>query len=242
MAEGFWLFLIYRKIGLQVPAALPLESAETKHVRARRLVGGAEMFLGDGISRRWRGVLSPDRKQFVSDLATTATVREEPELFLCTAQPEGRRWFWLLQKATELGVTEIYPVLYRRSNPGAPSFERGWRVILEAASQARRFSLPKLHSPCALEELPNRLPSGAQPLVLDGQARKSLEHWDLLTGVPTAFAGPEGGFTEEELRWMVDRLGWQRCHLGGNVLRVETAALAALAVLAGKLTAPSSVQ
>ena len=218
------LFLIYRKIETQVPDSLPLDAEEIRHIRARRLSPGAAIFLGDGLSRRWRGFLSQNGREFILDIPADVVIRKEPSLSLYTAVPDGRRWFWLLQKATELGVSDIFPVLYRRSNPHSFSKARAQRVILEAAAQSRRFFLPNLHPAVAFGKLSEKLPSGVCPVLFDGRGETDFPLSE------AAIVGPEGGFSEEELS-VCKEIGWPVASLGGNVLRVETAAIAALSVL-----------
>ncbi|HSP70602.1 MAG TPA: RsmE family RNA methyltransferase [Bryobacteraceae bacterium] len=148
------------------------------------------------------------------------------------------RFEWIVEKATELGVTEIVPVDTARSERGlergaAKRVERWRRIALEASQQSRRARLPEVGEPVplvqalattenyryALDENP-----GAAPLVrVLPSARTREDAVALLTG-------PEGGWTDEE-RAAFTAAGWTPASMGPLVLRAETAAIAAMAVV-----------
>lgn len=145
------------------------------------------------------------------------------------------RFEWMLEKATELGVERIIPVATARSEKG---LGRGaemrlvrWRAILLASSQqSRRVRIPEIGMPEKLPAVLSRQSGsryfldekpGAQPLVAALAAR---------VDATTILVGPEGGWTEPERRQAID-CAWTPVSLGSLVLRVETAAIAALAIL-----------
>lgn len=145
------------------------------------------------------------------------------------------RWEWMVEKATELGLTALLPVLSRRSEPrlaaAAPARLERWRTIaFEAAQQSRRSSAPDIAAPQPLAALladpwPGRrvllAESGAAPaLALEGNQPVRL------------LCGPEGGWTESEMTGAL-AAGYLPASLGPRILRCETAALAALARLDG---------
>ncbi len=149
------------------------------------------------------------------------------------------RFEWMIEKATELGVAEIVPVQTIRSERGLERaahkrVERWRRIAVEASQQSRRAHLPEVQEPIAFEDALSRT-AGAR-YVLD----------EVPGGIPLAPAhhpsdaialliGPEGGWTEEERGAFVES-GWTRVSLGPLILRAETAAIAALAIVAGTLT------
>jgi 16S rRNA (uracil1498-N3)-methyltransferase len=148
------------------------------------------------------------------------------------------RFEWLIEKATELGVWSIQPIESTRSERGLAEaakkrLARWEKIALEASQQSRRAHLPRI-------ELPFRL---AKSLQLDASVRLLLDEnpsappiLDCLPAVRSAadhialLVGPEGGWTEEE-REQAIAMGWNSSSLGGTILRTETAAIAALAVL-----------
>lgn len=148
------------------------------------------------------------------------------------------RFEWLIEKATELGVSEIRPVEAVRSERGLAEAARKrlarWeKIALEASQQARRVHLPRIEPPFRL----------AKSLQIDANVRLLLDEnisarpiLDCLprersaNGRVALLAGPEGGWTEEE-RDQAIAAGWTACSLGETILRAETAAIAGLAVV-----------
>jgi 16S rRNA (uracil1498-N3)-methyltransferase len=159
-------------------------------------------------------------------------------LALCAALIKFDAFEWMIEKATELGASEIVPVETVRSERGLERaahkrLERWQRIALEASQQARRAHLPEIHPPVrfedalsrtavyryALDEEPGGVPLGSALPAVRG-AQDSV----------TVLIGPEGGWVEDE-RAAFLAAGWARVSLGPLILRAETAALAALAVI-----------
>jgi 16S rRNA (uracil1498-N3)-methyltransferase len=154
---------------------------------------------------------------------------------------------WGIEKATELGVAAIAPVIARRTEKHLAQaadkrVERWRRIAHEAAKQSRRSDVPLIHDPAPLSQRV-RAASEATRIVLAEQERSTtlrtlvLEAVDAAQNqVPTlelAF-GPEGGWAPEE-EALFDANGWRAASLGPRILRAETAAIAALAVVASFL-------
>jgi 16S rRNA (uracil1498-N3)-methyltransferase len=147
------------------------------------------------------------------------------------------RFEWMIEKATELGVAEIVPVIATRSERGldraaAKRLERWRRIALEASQQSRRARLPEVRGAVPLTkaaaDAPYRyvldeVPGGAPLLAALPAARAREDSVAVLVG-------PEGGWTDAE-RAHLTAAGWRRVTLGPLILRAETAALAALAVV-----------
>lgn len=159
-------------------------------------------------------------------------------LVLLAALIKFDRYEWMIEKATELGVAGIVPVVAARSERGldratAKRLSRWRKIALESSQQSRRDHLPEVNPPApfstalthaasrryALDEQP-----GA-PALLDAlpPERSAADSVALLVG-------PEGGWTDEE-RAAFTTAGWQPVSLGPRILRTETAALAALAIV-----------
>ncbi len=200
------------------------------------LSDGREVWLG-----RVAGV-SRDRIEFelVKKLAQVAV---EPRLVLMAALIKFDRWEWLLEKGTELGVTEIVPVAaartLKRLAQAAPARSARWeKILLNAAQQARRAAPPRLLPVSRATEALAQV--DAQVKILLSEARESPLLRMVLRGFPSPLQsvalaiGPEGGWTEEE-REAAHVAGFREASLGGNILRAETAVLAALAVLSHEL-------
>jgi 16S rRNA (uracil1498-N3)-methyltransferase len=166
--------------------------------------------------------------------APAPTVR----LVLCAALIKFDRFEWMIEKATELGVSQMVPVETIRSERGLERaahkrVERWRRIALEASQQSRRAFLPEVSEPeplsdalsreaiyrFALDENPAARPlNAALPATRDPQDTVAM------------LIGPEGGWTDEE-RAQFTGAGWSPVSLGPLILRAETAALAALAIV-----------
>lgn len=228
------MFLLFREIGPTVPEEIALSAEERRHLRARRMQSGEAVFVGDGQGRRWRAVLDLQTERVRLEEASLEQ-RNETSLRLFVAPPERNRQDWLLQKAAELGATEIHWLRSARSQHRPIDPVRAARILSEAAAQSQRFVLPQC---CGETEWAALLARSADDslsnlkIALDPRARLSLATalgGGAEQGVDLA-VGPEGGFSLEELS-SLERGGWRPARLGGSVLRVETAALAALAVV-----------
>lgn len=158
-------------------------------------------------------------------------------LHLAAALIKFDHFEWMIEKATELGVSSIRPVIAVRSEKGLDRaaekrVERWQRIALEASQQARRDRLPCIELPAPLEQVAARDSTcrlffdedGGAPILQVLPARRAVRDQ------VTLLIGPEGGWTEPERTSILSR-GWTRASLGPLVLRAETAAISALAVV-----------
>jgi 16S rRNA (uracil1498-N3)-methyltransferase len=152
------------------------------------------------------------------------------------------RFEWMIEKATELGVEHIIPVETERSEKGLAQaalkrLARWNRIVREASEQSRRAHLPEIDSPAALTEV--LADGGGYRYVLDEagavpilSAMPATRHPEDCTGL---LVGPEGGWTDRE-RTAIQAAGWTTVSLGKNILRAETAAIAALSIITAAWT------
>lgn len=168
-------------------------------------------------------------------------VREElmraaagPHLTLCAALIKFDRFEWLIEKATELGVSRIEPFTAVRSehgliNAAQKRLERWRKIGLEASQQSRRDQLPQIEP--AVRSIRDVGNEADVRVFLDEESKAPV-----LTQLPpfwnsaAILLGPEGGWTSEERSIAVDN-GWLSCTLGRSILRAETAGIAGLAIL-----------
>ena len=157
------------------------------------------------------------------------------------------RMEWAIEKATELGAASIAPAIARRSEKhlaqaAQKRTERWRRIAHEAAQQSRRSDVPLIHDPAALAERV-KAASNATRIVLAEQERSTTLRSALEEAIGVAGAempsleiaiGPEGGWAPEE-EALFDANGWRAVSLGPRILRAETAAITALAVVASML-------
>ncbi len=153
------------------------------------------------------------------------------------------RFEWAVEKATELGVARITPVLARRTEKhlaqaAVKRVERWRRIAHEAAQQSRRAQVPQIPDPATLKAAIEAEQSSMRLLLSEVEQTLSLR--EALSSVSEGTAdvalavGPEGGWTADEMALFSER-GWTHVTLGPRILRAETAALAASAIVGALL-------
>jgi 16S rRNA (uracil1498-N3)-methyltransferase len=167
--------------------------------------------------------------------------RESPlRLTLAQGVSRGERMDWVVQKATELGVMRIVPVLTERSvvKLDARQSQRKrahWQAIAVAAcEQSGRNRIPEIGTPLGLHEFLHAADARAARLLLSPAGSERLDDLQAPAGAVTVLIGPEGGLAEAEQHAAI-AAGFLAVRLGPRVLRTETAALAALALLQHRL-------
>ena len=181
-------------------------------------------------------VVDAERRLFAAELRGEgeATILEAPEapdesveVTLFQAVPKGGRMDLVVEKATEVGVRRIVPLVTRRGvvEPGAGKVERWKRVAEAAARQSLRTTVPEVSDPVPFATAVRRAGEGGVLLHND----LSLGALEEMVGSPASlFVGPEGGWSEEELR-LAPEAGLVLAHLGPYRLRSETAGMVAVA-------------
>jgi 16S rRNA (uracil1498-N3)-methyltransferase len=220
-------------------------------VKVLRARSGDELVLFNGDGREYSGAIDAVRGSRVSASigAARSFDRESPfKLTLVQCVPRGDRMDFIVQKATELGVARIVPVLSQRSvvrlDAGqAASKQAHWHAVaVSACEQCGRNRLPAVEAPQPLLSYlgalePADLSGEFLRLVLEPEragrtppAARTIDAVDAATTGAQIAIGPEGGFATEELE-AFDLSAFARLGMGPRVLRTETAAIAAIAVL-----------
>ena len=208
-----------------------LEDDEARHlVRVRRVQVGevVEVFDGRGFATRAEVVaLGRDRVELAAVGGPLADRVAACRLTLATAVPKGERFDWLVEKATELGVTRLVPIVAERSvvGPRAAKLDRLRRLVVEASKQCGRNRLMELDRPVPWVDFARQ--SDERPRLLAHPGGLPAPAWPRARrfGAVTLAVGPEGGFTDAEVE-TARALGWAAIGLGATLLRIETAALA----------------
>jgi 16S rRNA (uracil1498-N3)-methyltransferase len=212
-----------------------LTGSNAEHLtRVLRARVGQEFEIATGDSVRMGRIALMNESEVIFDLGASVATTEQGSVSLLLAVFKFDRMEWAIEKATELGVTSVLPVIARRTEThlataAAKRVERWRRIAREAAQQSRRVAVPEIAAPVKLKDGLARIGGACQKIVL---AEVEREHAlkDVLSGSPTVLAiGPEGGWTEYELRLFAET-GWTTASLGPTILRAETAAIAALAI------------
>jgi len=202
-------------------------------IAVMRLKAGDPVKLFDDVTGEWLGVAaSVGKRDLVLDVTERLRERETaPDLWLCAAPLKKGRIDWMAEKACELGVARLVPVVTRRSVVDKPKADRLRAHMIEAAEQCGRTALPELAETVKLPALLADWPedralffadeTGGEPAFAAMRAHR---------GPAAILVGPEGGFDTEEraaIRALPQAVG---IGLGPRILRADTAAAAAVSV------------
>jgi len=225
---------------LQAPGRATLDGTAAGHVaRVLRLRSGDGVVLFNGDGWEYQGRIAALRSGTVDvELQAKDTGAPDSPLSVTLMQgvARGERMDLVIQKATELGVARIVPVLAARSvvrldGRQAERKLEHWRgVAISACEQSGRSRLPVIEAPVSLEEALALAPLPCCRFTLSPGAATPLAALAHGTSSVSLLIGPEGGLTETEVG-LAGGAGFEPRSLGPRILRTETAALAALAVL-----------
>lgn len=216
-----------------------LEEGQAHYLRAvLRLGPGDAVALFNGADGEWRAVIEQlgKRAATLRCAARTRAPRPEPDLWLLFAPLKRTRIAFLVEKATELGVAGLQPVLTRHTAVERVNLERLQAHAVEAAEQSERLTVPEVRPPLALPRLVETWPAGRRLLMCDetggGPPIAAVLSAVAAEAASTPWAiliGPEGGFEQGELEALRRMKDVTAVGLGPRILRADTAAVAALA-------------
>ncbi|WP_088307433.1 16S rRNA (uracil(1498)-N(3))-methyltransferase [Novosphingobium sp. B 225] len=204
--------------------------------RVMRVGAGDAVVLCDNQTGEWAArVLEAGKREVVLACESLLRPREGvPDFTLCAALLKKDRFDLVLEKACELGVRQIQPVLTRRCVADKLNLERAQTILTEAAEQCARTALPELLAPVKLDQLLRQWePARALFFADEAGGIAAAPAFAAHSGPAAVLTGPEGGFDAAE-REAIRALSQARAiTLGPRVLRGETAALAATALWMG---------
>ncbi len=217
----------------------PLDETQAHYLRhVMRREEGAKLLLFNGRDGEWNATLSlRGKKAAVADVGSQTRVQaSEPDLWLCFAPIKRARIDFIAEKATELGVAVLQPMLTQHTAVERVNVERLRANAVEAAEQTERLTVPEVRPPVELGRLLDQWPAGRRLLMCDETGggppiAEALARLDQSArAAPWAVViGPEGGFAESELAALRRMSNVTAVGLGPRILRADTAALAALA-------------
>jgi 16S rRNA (uracil1498-N3)-methyltransferase len=226
----------------QTKQIVNLDKAEARHLtNVLRLHADDEVFVFDGIGQEFRCLVTEatGKSGTLSLVEAVAPARPESPLRITLAVGllKGEKFDLVVQKATELGVSRIIPILTARSDVRLPSpsaatsrVERWNRLAMEAAKQSGRALVPVCEPPRKFADVIAKPPADGEARVMFTERRgggfDQLQPSQLIT----ALVGPEGGWSDEELD-QAAAIGWTLVTLGGRILRAETAAITVAGIL-----------
>ncbi|HEU0118450.1 MAG TPA: 16S rRNA (uracil(1498)-N(3))-methyltransferase [Alphaproteobacteria bacterium] len=201
-----------------------------------RLKPGETIRLFNGQDGEWAGSIGTlgKRETVIHIQQQTRPQSPQPDIQLCCAPIKKAHFEYMIEKATELGVSSIRPLLTSRTQIRDVNIERCTSIATEAAEQSDRLSVPRIEKPITLNDLAASFPAGQQLVVCAevGEAtavRDAFQSHSLKTvSAVTIVTGPEGGFAADELEKLRKISNGIFIRLGPRILRADTAAIAAL--------------
>jgi 16S rRNA (uracil1498-N3)-methyltransferase len=219
-------------------ATVELDEVAAHHASVKRLRVGDPVRLSDGNGRRASGTIDALAKRRTSIHVDAGSIVDETPLPIIELWPpvgDRERMLWLAEKAVELGVSVWRPVIYRRSRSVTPrgegeTFNEKVRLrMVNALEQSGSAWLPTGHAETTLDAALAGA-TGVDGIVLDAAGTPIRQLVDTVRAPIGIAFGPEGGLEPEERRAFADA-GWRGSSLGANVLRFETAGIAAVAIV-----------
>ncbi len=219
----------------QAFAAGPDQAHYLLHVL--RLQKGDALRLFNGRDGEYLGIVATTGKKNIeiSIDKQTRPQQQDPDLWLCCAPVKKAHFDNMIEKATELGVNEIQPLLTERTQIREVNGDRLYNLCREAAEQSERLSIPAIGHPVALADFLDVFPQDMALIVCAEWGKAQAIHTVLHAPELAVFkkaaivTGPEGGFAAHELDLLRKAKNSFFMRLGPRILRADTAAIAALA-------------
>jgi 16S rRNA (uracil1498-N3)-methyltransferase len=210
--------------------AIALDANQANYLgNVLRLGVGAELLIFDGLSGEWMAHIADAGKKRMTLEVDRQTRESEsiPDVWLAFAPVKRTKTDWLVEKATELGVARLIPVMTQRTVAERVRLDRLESIAIEAAEQCGRTRVPQIVEPTSLKRLIEELDPARHLYFADEGGGEPVAS-TFAEGPALILVGPEGGFSEEDIQFL--RGIWASAiSLGPRILRAETAALAALA-------------
>lgn len=227
---------LFTDAALAEGAEIPATPAQAHHLGTvlRRGAGDAVTLFNarDGEFAATIAALRKDRGAFLLGEQRRGPATAEPDLRLLVAAIKRDAFDWVVEKATELGVSVIQPVMTRRSIVDRVNAERLASIARGAAEQCERLSVPEIRPALPLHAALDAWDGAPLFVAAERRGAMPLRHAAAGTRLPLGWlVGPEGGFEGRELDDVVSRPFVTGVALGPRILRAETAAVAGLAVL-----------
>jgi 16S rRNA (uracil1498-N3)-methyltransferase len=211
-----------------------LDTLESGHcIRVLRMVKGDSLTVVDGKGLLAEGeIIDDDPRRVRAGLKKRFEQygRMGYHLHIALAPSKSHeRYEWFLEKATEIGISEITPLICERSERTAIRTGRAEKILISAMKQSRRAYLPRLNAACRLEDLIGSLSGGDRFIAHCNKGGKiRLDRSKVSSGDISILIGPEGDFTAREVKMALEN-ACKQLSLGDAVLRTETAGIVACA-------------
>ncbi len=222
---------LFVEASLGADARVELDAAQANYLgNVMRLKPGDRLLLFDGSSGEWLAEVAEAGKKRMTLAVVEPTRPQEavPDLWLAFAPVKKGRVDWLVEKAVELGVARLQPVVTQRTIVDKLNLERMLAHIVEAAEQCGRTALAEIDEPVKIDAFLKRR-DPARTLYFADETGGEPAATAFAPGSALILIGPEGGFTPDEAASIRASANAKPISLGPRILRAETAALAAIA-------------
>jgi len=213
---------------IQPKIIIPLDTNQYHYLcHVMRLKPSDKLLCFNGIDGEWEAIISESGKKKWNLIPQKQTKKQNTSSFcaLCPALIKKDNFDLVLQKATELNVSDIYPLKLEHCVVSTLNKDRAKAILIEAAEQSERLDLPRLHPPMTLKEFLTTIPKDVDLCYLSERENSPISCPRCKK--PAFIIGPEGGFTKTELTL----LSQQKAHLihfPDTILRAETASIATI--------------
>ncbi len=222
---------LYVDAPLRAGAELRVQEAQAHYLaNVMRLAAGDTLRVFNGREGEWLAAVAAVAKRAVTlaVLSETLPMETMPDCWLCFALLKRQKTDLVVEKATELGVAVVQPVITARTQADHVNLERLRAIAVEAAEQCERVDVPEIRAPMTLTALMQGW-SGRRLMIAD--ERRTGARLRSVAGPVALLTGPEGGFAPGELEALGGNPLVTRVSLGHRILRAETAAIAGLALM-----------
>ena len=223
---------LFFKESLSLNFTAKLDKSQSHYVNKVMRIKVGEVFSLFNVSGEWEAKILTISKSIV-EVNITKQLRQKEntkELWLAFSPIKSNYFNFMIQKATELGVTKFLPIIFDRTIVRKINKERLEKVIIEATEQSNRINIPSIDEPKSLKEF---LDDEKMDLIFtDLNSQNKKIDLDKLTINPTCvIIGPEGDFSEDEREQILAFKGVQPIKINENILRSETAVISALSIV-----------
>ena len=223
---------LFFKESLTINLTAKLDKSQSHYINKVMRIKVNEIFSLFNSSGEWEAKIISISKSIVEFNITNQLRQKEnsKELWLAFSPIKSNYFNFMIQKATELGVTKFLPIVFDRTVVRKINEERLQKIIIEAAEQSNRINVPSIESPKSLKDLLNNKKMNLIFTDLNSQNKK-LSFDKLLTYPICVIIGPEGDFSEKERAEVLKFKDVQSIKINENILRSETAAISALSIV-----------
>ncbi len=223
---------LFFKESLSLNLTAKLDKSQSHYVNKVMRIKVGEVFSLFNSSGEWEAKILTISKSIVEFNITKQLRQKEStkELWLAFSPIKSNYFNFMIQKATELGVTKFLPIIFDRTIVRKINKERLEKVIIEAAEQSNRINVPLIEDPQSLKSFLNN--EKMDLIFTDLNSENKKLDFNKLTHNPTCvIIGPEGDFSEEERGEILAFKGVQPIKINENILRSETAVISALSIV-----------